>query len=200
MIPKKMVWVLFALMVVAQLFVPFQMIFNAEETVSEGILFKLKTRPYDPKDPFRGNFIRLNFEIGTHTVADTSAWKKGEKVYVFLRSDRKGFGQIALLTRYRDEVNSDNYLEGTIRSIWISDEGAQLTIQYPFERFYMEESKAPVAESVYREAARDSSRNTFALVSVKSGTGILQDIMIDGISISVLAEQDLAEADSAISE
>jgi len=197
MIAKRWVWVLFGIMVLAQLFVPLQMIFTAEDVVSEGTLFKLKTRPYDPKDPFRGNYIRLNFDIGTHSVMDTTEFNKGEKVYVFLRKDRDGYGQVAMLTKFQDEVNSDNYLEGTIRSVWISDGVAQITIQYPFERFYMEESKAPEAERVYREAARDSTRNTYALVSVRNGTGILQDVLIDGISISVLAEEALTESDTS---
>ena len=54
----------------------------------------------------------------------------------------------------------------------------------------MEETKAPEAEKVYREALRrDSIQNAYALVSVKEGGAVLKDVIINGVSIKALAEK-----------
>ncbi|HMB62545.1 MAG TPA: hypothetical protein VKN36_05700, partial [Eudoraea sp.] len=59
---------------------------------------------------------------------------------------------------------------------------------YPFDRFYMEESKANEAELTYRQSQRDTSKITYALVRIKNGEAVLKDVMIDGISIRELVK------------
>ena len=54
---------------------------------------------------------------------------------------------------------------------------------YPFERFYLEEHKAPRAEKRYRLATRNSLQTTYAIVRIKNGTTVLEDVLIDGHSI-----------------
>jgi ribosomal protein L39E len=46
-----------------------------------------------------------------------------------------------------------------------SHEGV-IRLHSPFDRFYMEEHLAPVAETVYRSASRSDATNTFAIVRV----------------------------------
>ena len=58
-----------------------------------------------------------------------------------------------------------------------------VTIHYPFERFYLEESKASEAERLYWEANSDSTQATYAVVRIKDGNAALQDVMINGESI-----------------
>ncbi|MCP3932456.1 MAG: GDYXXLXY domain-containing protein, partial [Bacteroidetes bacterium] len=65
----------------------------------------------------------------------------------------------------------------------------KLTIAYPFDRFYMEESKADDAEDIYREFQRDNRRAAYALVNIKEGKAVLKDVLIDGISIRELAKE-----------
>ena len=58
----------------------------------------------------------------------------------------------------------------------------------PFDRFYMEESKAPKAEKVYNAANSDQRKETYALVYIKDGTAVLNDVIIDGQSIATYVE------------
>ena len=52
----------------------------------------------------------------------------------------------------------------------------------------MEESKAYEAELTYRQSQRDTTKLTYALVSIKNGDAVLKDVLIDGISIKEIVE------------
>ena len=51
------IFILFIIVVCAQLFVPSQMIFQQEDVLKTGTAFKFKTQPVDPSDPFKGKYI-----------------------------------------------------------------------------------------------------------------------------------------------
>lgn len=195
---KKILIPIFIAMVLVQLFVPFQMVFDSEGVIADGAEYKLKTQPYDPKDPFRGNYVRLNFEISRYTSPDSTGWKKGETVYVILRKDSDGFGEIARVIQFEPGPQLD-YLDATLRSFYRTDRGTQLVLDLPFERFYMQEEKAPVAEQIFNRSARDSTKQTYAIVSVNNGEAILRDVQIDGVSLSELAADEL-DRDDAVKE
>ena len=55
----------------------------------------------------------------------------------------------------------------------------------------MEESKAYKAERIYRDGLRDSTKQTYALVSVKKGNAVLRDVLIDDVSIKDIVESQL---------
>ncbi|HKL03640.1 MAG TPA: GDYXXLXY domain-containing protein [Cryomorphaceae bacterium] len=193
---KKVLIPIFVMMVMAQLFVPFQMVFTSEGVIADGTEFKLKTQPYDPKDPFRGNYVRLNFEISRYTSPDSTGWKKGEPVYVILRENTNGFGEILRVIQFEPGSSLD-YLEATLSNFYQTDSGTELVLDFPFERFYMQEEKAPIAERIYNRSTRDSTKQTYALVSVREGEAILRDVQIDGVSLSELAAQELVEKGDA---
>jgi len=48
---------IFALVALAQLYVPAKMVWNQESILEEGTEYKFKTAPVDPNDPFRGNTL-----------------------------------------------------------------------------------------------------------------------------------------------
>ena len=56
---KKMMMVLFAVMCLAQWIVPGKMVYDSENTIAEGTLYKFKTAPIDPSDPIAGEIHHL---------------------------------------------------------------------------------------------------------------------------------------------
>ncbi len=48
----------------------------------------------------------------------------------------------------------------------------------------MNEYKASEAEKAYNESSRNQSSNTYAVIAIKNGEGIIKDVMIDDISIN----------------
>ena len=63
-----------------------------------------------------------------------------------------------------------------------------MRIEYTFDRFYMEETKAQAAEDMYRESIVDSSQVAYALVNIRNGEAVIRDVLINGTSISDLVK------------
>ncbi len=179
---KKIILPLFLLMVLAQLYVPTKMIIDSETTLQKGQAYKFKTIPVDPNDPFRGKFIVLRYEANRFEVPINKDFIEGQSVYVSLTNDADGYAQISAITP-QAPLNTNDFVQAHISYILTHDTSKELTISYPFNRYYMEESKAYAAEKAYNEASRQPHNISYALVTIKDGQAVLQDVLINGISI-----------------
>lgn len=178
---RKLILAAFILVALAQLFVPVKMILDREDVLASGIDFKFRTAPIDPNDPFRGKYISLQYENNVIEIQNEKDWLNGEDIYVILANDSNGFAKIESVSKKKpfDEVS---FVKAKVN--YITDNGAkQLTVYYPFDRFYMEESKALEAEQVYRESVPDSTQVAYALVKIKDGEAVLKDVLINDVSI-----------------
>ncbi len=193
---KEFIFIAFILMVLFQLFIPAQMIVQRENVLRRGTAYKFKTAPIDPSDPFRGKYIDLSFEA-TRFYTDIEAWrgKQGETVFVHLSTDSAGFARIQQISLLEPATEVD-YLKAEIRYVFKGDEAeaSHIRISYPFDRFYMEESKAYEAEQVYRESRRAGEQLTYALVRIKGGEAVIENVLIDGTPIQELVKLRQAES------
>lgn len=178
---NKIILPAFFLMVLAQLYVPASMIFHSQTALAEGNEFMFKTAPIDPSDPFRGKYIVLSFEENAMQVTNAESWNPGDPIFVLLTTNENGFAKISAITK-EEPLDMEDYVEATIGYI-VPDSLSIVTVQYPFDRFYMEESKAEHAELAYNEAALDSNQVTYALVAVKKGIAVVKDVYINGVPV-----------------
>jgi uncharacterized membrane-anchored protein len=182
---KKIILPLFILMCLVQWYVPGKMIFDQETLLKEGTVYKFKTAPIDPADPFRGKYIILSFEANRYEVSDYKKWERQQDVYVSL-TDSASFARISGVSV--EEPQNADYIKARIGTV-TTYEPYTLWIEYPFERFYLEESKAAEAEKLYWKSQADSTQVTYAVVSVKDGEAALKDVMINDRSIvDIVAE------------
>ena len=186
MFNKKIFIIGFLLIACIQLYVPAKMIYDQENVLSSGNEFKFKAAPIDPNDPFRGKYITLRFEATTFPVQNKNEWAINDEVFVQLQNDSAGFAQIRTVSKKRP-VNDPDYIKAKIAFI-MEDGRVNMRIDYPFDRYYMEESKAQAAEDMYRESIIDSTQIAYALVNIKEGEAVIMDVMIDGVSISNLVK------------
>lgn len=182
---KTLLFILFILVALTQLYVPAKMVFDKEEVISTGKVFKFLTAPIDPSDPFRGKYITLTFKENSFPLQNKNEWERNEPIFVLLTSDSAGYAKIASVSKTKPAHDAD-HVRAKVRYV-TKDE---IHIEWPFSRFYMEESKAPLAEKAYRESARDTSRTTYALLLVKDGEAVLTDVLINEISIAELVRSD----------
>ena len=175
---KTFIIILFLIMCVAQLVVPGKMIFDHERLIRAGSTYKFRTQPIDPADPFRGKYITLSFHAD-HTY-DTADWTSGEPVNVVFTADSVGFAEVDHLTREEPE---GPFLRSTI--LYKGSEN-EVYFNIPFDRFYMEESKATPAEDAYTQASRDSTSVCYGLVNIGHGKAVITDVLIDGRSVTTL--------------
>jgi uncharacterized membrane-anchored protein len=173
--------------VIAQLFIPAQMILNQESVLKTGKAYKFKTQPVDPSDPFKGKYINLNYEIREFETND-SLWERNQPLYVYLVTDNLGYAKIETVSKSILTNNKNNYFKA--KTEWYSNYDNKLHIQFPFNQYYMKETKAYDAEVAVRNRQQDSiPNNTYALVFIKEGEAVLEDVIIDEISIKDYVEK-----------
>jgi uncharacterized membrane-anchored protein len=176
----------FALMVALQWFIPGRMIFYKERVLSAGKEFRFRTEPFDPYDAFRGKYVHLAFNQTMVQLKDTANWYQGETIFALLSEDSSGY---AMVTELRKEEPGEDvdYLKVVSGYIYQDSTVTSVSISYPFDRFYMEESKAQAADDAYHQALSDTSKVTYALVLVHHGEGVVKDVFIDGVPIKQVA-------------
>lgn len=176
---KKLILPAFALMVLAQWMVPVKMILDSEAVLHSGTVYKFRTQPIDPSDPFRGKYVTLSFEADRVKADTLHAYERGETVYAWLGVDSAGFAKIVGITPEKPEDISHEVLQTTVRYASSYDGRQHVQLNFSFDRFYVEESKAGDAERVYWRAQRDSGQIAYAVVKIYNGQGVLENVMIN---------------------
>ena len=179
---------LFLAVALVQIAVPLGMITSAEQVIGKGAAFKFKTRPVDPNDPFRGKFLVLGFEADSYISYEQLSWQKGQEVFVHLETGTDGFARVAFLSQEQPPEKANTYVKASVQRSFTVDSGRKVLIDYPFDRFFVEETKAPKLEQVYRELNREEGTLVYALVNVRNGQAVLQDLMVNGRSLLELVD------------
>lgn len=189
---KYLLLIAFVFVAAAQIYVPASMILEREDILATGKTFKFRTAPVDPNDPMRGKYITLNFDENVYKIHGEQSFNQGEDVFVHLKEDLDGFIEIEKLSVEKPGEEID-FVKAEIWYISYYNDTSDISINYPFDRYYMEESKAPEAEETYIESLIDSTTITYAVVKIKDGEAVLEDVMIDGISIKEFVDSTATE-------
>ena len=181
MTSKARLW-LFAVMALLQLAVPAGMILSRERTLAQGEAFKFRTAPVDPYDAFRGRYVSLRIENAEAAWPQAKAPTYGQTVYATIETGADGFARFgaASLSRPKDKP----YLK--VQAGVATDKGG-ITLQLPFDRFYMEETKAPAAEQAYREHNRRGAQDAYVVLRVRDGAGVIENLFVGGKPIAEAA-------------
>lgn len=184
----KYLFPVFIVVVLIQLYVPAKMVWDSNAVITSGETFKFKTQPIDPNDPFRGKYVVLNYEADNITIEDEVDFEIYEPVYVTLQKDDLGFAVIKTVSKTAPN-NTSNYVIATIDQV-VPKKGdsTKIYVEYPFDRFYMEEHKAKPAEQTVAESSREEGKTAYAIVKVKNGQAVIEDVMIDGVSVKEIVE------------
>ncbi len=188
---KNILIPLFALVVLVQWYVPGSIILTHENALSKGEALKFRTGLYDPLDPFRGRYVRLNFEWGRFDGVSLSEEKWPHygvrQAYVLLEKDEDGFAKVTALSLERPQNGS--YLRAKVRH-WGSN---SYFIELPFDRYFMNEKAAPEAERLYLQANRRGrsaeeafNNDNYVLVRVFQGTAAIESLYVFGQPIEAL--------------
>ncbi|ARN80118.1 GDYXXLXY domain-containing protein [Methylocystis bryophila] len=177
MTSRARLW-LFAAMALLQLAAPASMIYSREQTLSKGEEFKFRTAPVDPYDAFRGRYVALGFENRAALAPGVTA-PFGQRLYATIEKGDDGFAKfgVATLSPPKDKP----YLK--VRAGYASGEG-EINLQLPFDRFYMEEGRAPAAEAAYREHNRRGAQDAYVTVRVRDGDGVIENLYVGGKPIA----------------
>ena len=139
------------LAVILQLLVLAYMAGEREYILHNGQVIHLRTAPIDPRDLFRGDYVRLNYELSRIPVTAIKdaiggpTLKKGRKIYVSLKEGSSGLYELT-------EANLNKPQEGlylTGRSVYehrLSSAGNPLWVNYGIEAYFVEQGKGRIIE------------------------------------------------------
>jgi uncharacterized membrane-anchored protein len=175
---KNILLIAFFIVAIIQLAVPLQMVSHNNDVLETGKLYKFKTQPIDPYDPFRGKYISLYFEEDAISIAHEINVDKG--IYAVLTT-KNGFAKVSKITT--QEPKNGDYIKLKEARIYKSADLWNVSLNFSFNRFYMNEYKAAEAEKNFNQAVSNIQNNVYALVAVKNGEAIVKDVIINNLSI-----------------
>lgn len=170
---------LFGLLCLIQLAVPAMMIRGREHTLTHGERFLVKTAPIDPYDAFRGRYVWLSFAETTVPIAPGESFTSKRSVYVTLSVDDEGFAHLEQASSRPPE--SGPYIR--MRVSYTYDD-TTVNVAWPMDRFYMEETAAPRAETVYREFNSNDEHDVYVAIRVADGEAVIENLYIDDTPIA----------------
>ena len=173
MIYKK---IIFGGMILAQLSVPAFMGLSFERVLRYGEVYKFRTRPADPYDLFRGRYLAVVPQPDSAVTSSKEGFDVGQKAYLVLQSDSQGFAKI-IDVRHRPPKDQ-NYIR--VRVWWHDRNKSMVHFQLPFNRYYMNERKAPRADRLYQRFRRlNSKKDVYLVVRVLNGTALIEGVYVD---------------------
>lgn len=142
-----------------------------EFTLRTGQEVLLKTRPVDPRDIFRGDYVILNYDISSVDVGVNNNFTNGDKVYVGL--DVRGNYAIAT-GAYTVPPSNMLFIEGVVKRA--SDRSIQ--VEYGIESYFVPEGKGGVLE-------RAGSNLEVRAAVDKGGNAVIKSLLIGGKEVDL---------------
>ncbi len=143
------------LVIVLQLVVLGFMAGEREWILHRGQVIYLRTAPLDPVDPFRGSYVRLDYDIGhipTNLVRGgwlgktTDRLTQEKRVYVSLKQAEGGVATVDYLSE--EKPAEGLFLRGKLDRYWRPS--SVLTVRYGLEAFFAQPDKAKQMEALRR--------------------------------------------------
>lgn len=160
-----------------------KIIYDRAEQLENGAEVNLQSGMVDPRDLFRGHFVRLNLSIGRILKKDVKIigeLKRRSAVYVSLKKGAEEFWvPDTIYAEFPSDVNLP-VLKGELQ--YFNDnkdfDKANYQIRFPFDRYFAPKKKAQELEKIRND------RKLGIIVSLnEKGEGLIKGISVDGKSI-----------------
>ncbi|MCO5234351.1 MAG: GDYXXLXY domain-containing protein [Chitinophagales bacterium] len=165
-------------LVLAQLLVPSYMIWHKEQIKRKGKTFYIEIKPIDPYDYMKGKYIELTFRKLYFEYGGENLTGSRNRYATFSQDDDKSLFIESIGTE--PPKGEDYYLRVNI------DKETNFLNFYniPPSGFFINEYKIDEIESAIDKWQDDSENIVYALVKIYKGEMVVEDIIIDGKSLS----------------
>lgn len=156
------------------------MMYKRSLQISSGQEVTLESRFVDPRDLFRGHYVRLRLNVGdlkkeTTSIDDT--FKRKEEVYVELEQGEKGFWIARKLWHEIPKGHISVFIKGKVTFVPRRKNG-QYRINFPQDRYF-----APKKRAQELEKFRQDQKLGVILSLSADGEGFIKGITIAGEKI-----------------
>ena len=179
--PNKLVFVAFAVVAMAQLFVPGWMISTMADIAKTGNEFVFKVRHNRAGASLNGNYVWLSFEANKFKVADKKAWDNNQGVFVIFAKDSSGFARVQSVTKEKP-VTSKDWVKA--RAFLNNKDSSFLRLNYPFSNYYVPDVSTREAERIFNETINDSTRTITLKINIRENQFLAGELMVDSMKYS----------------
>ena len=149
--------VLYTLALLLILWYPVGKILRFEFPAVEPVELKFKATVYDPYDPMRGRYVRFQVLPDTLETTDKRSRfdysRRERKGYAVVRKTPQGFAELLRLEKDFSNVKKGE-IAVKVKNIWYNgiwqwekNKKPSYKFEWPFDRFYLNELKAPALEA-----------------------------------------------------
>lgn len=160
-------------------------------TITTGNTIKLETRPVDPTDLFRGDYVRLNYKAEEVNISkldkelkdyfkvnNSSFYDKPVVVYSVLEKNENGIDIVKKVVK--DQPEEGIYLKGEINYFPLNSsnepDNQVVEINYQLDKFFVPENTGKGFENAISQPANKTS--AIATIKVRKGHAILDKVEI----------------------
>ncbi|MES2596950.1 MAG: GDYXXLXY domain-containing protein [Verrucomicrobiota bacterium] len=170
---KSLPIIIFAITALAQWGAPLSQIWTYEGVLTKGTLIRVKCAAPDPYDPLRGRYLAVRPEQTNVPLPEGMEAPDEQMGYVSITTGADGLATLSSLSFTKP--TSGDYLYVRVHSSY----DRQASIDWPFERYYLNEELAPEADEWFAENIRNT-KGIIAEVRVLNGRAVLADLTLDG--------------------
>jgi hypothetical protein len=171
----------FAVAAIAQWLLPLSGIWQHERVIARGTIVRIECAAPDPYDPLRGRYLAVRPEQSR--VSEPEGFPRGGglvPVWATLEAGDDGLARIKSVSL--EPLSGPTVISLTARS-WGNINGSDMIgLQWPFDRFYLNERLAPDADAHVAARFR-AGEKPVAEVRLLDGRAVLTDVLVDGESI-----------------
>jgi uncharacterized membrane-anchored protein len=152
---------------------------------------RLETAPVDPRDLFRGDYVVLDYRIGTVNAPSnvTTPFVRGQRVFVTLRPDESGKAKaVAIAAEQPAVTGNDIVIAGFVRAAstcQLNEAGNRdcklgsnaIGVRYGLESYFVPEGEGRKIELTPR------ARVEVVAAVAPSGQAAIKRLLIDGVPI-----------------
>ncbi|MBW3020531.1 GDYXXLXY domain-containing protein [Candidatus Woesearchaeota archaeon] len=92
----------------------------------------LATRPVDPFDPFRGQYMTIGYEISM--ISGVSGFERGDSIYVLLEEDNESIWRNSGVSG--SKPSQGTFIKGRVTNVY----GDSVNVEYGIEQFFFEKN------------------------------------------------------------
>ena len=177
---KKLLLISFALVALAQLFVPWQMIRNQAGIAETGTDFKFKIKNNRSGASIRGRYIWLRFDEDHFKITNKKEWTGITNAYALFNKDSTGFAKIESVTKDIPE-NSTDWVQ--VKVIQNREDSMAPGLIYPFNKYYIEDTNHKTIDSILRNGLNDSLKSSYLKIHIKENQFLIDDLLLDGVPL-----------------
>ena len=150
---------------------------NAIQTGREIVL---ESQAVDPRDLFRGHYVRLSLVAGDLSPSAVEIDREFERNDIVYAEMEKGDGRYWTTKKMWHEIPDGSdavFLKGTVRSLPVTENG-KYVIRFPFDRYFAAKKRALELENMNRDATLG-----VVLAAGPDGEAYIKGLMLDGETI-----------------